>query len=256
MMAKKICLSCGLEMGVLTGKVKVFDGYVCVDCWMQAGFSTSLESLGYSSRYTGTEIANIITTLEQNKIAIQSFNATSRISCVEFDDVSCKVAIKLPNSPEILDYKQIVDFELLEDGECITKGGFGQAIVGGALLGGVGAVVGGVAGAKKTKNICNSLTIKITVRDYIKQTVYVPLIKTPSKTSGVFYRQAYNDAQDILSALQLSVDKVNSPLQTPPDQKTSPFSAADEIKKFKQLYDEGIITKEEFEEKKKSLLSL
>ncbi|MCX6726712.1 MAG: SHOCT domain-containing protein [Candidatus Shapirobacteria bacterium] len=33
-------------------------------------------------------------------------------------------------------------------------------------------------------------------------------------------------------------------------------SAADEIKKFKQLLDEEIITKEEFDKKKKELLSL
>jgi len=33
-------------------------------------------------------------------------------------------------------------------------------------------------------------------------------------------------------------------------------SAADEIRKYKQLADEGIITQEEFEEKKKQLLGL
>lgn len=35
-----------------------------------------------------------------------------------------------------------------------------------------------------------------------------------------------------------------------------PLSAADEIKKFNQLYQEGIITKEEFDEKKKELLGM
>lgn len=38
--------------------------------------------------------------------------------------------------------------------------------------------------------------------------------------------------------------------------KSAPLSAADEIRKFKQLADEGIITAEEFEKKKKELLSL
>ncbi len=35
-----------------------------------------------------------------------------------------------------------------------------------------------------------------------------------------------------------------------------PISAADEIKKFKALLDEGIITQEEFDAKKKQLLGL
>ena len=34
------------------------------------------------------------------------------------------------------------------------------------------------------------------------------------------------------------------------------FSAADEIMKFKQLFDAGVITENEFEEKKKQLLEL
>lgn len=52
-------------------------------------------------------------------------------------------------NPKIYKYSDIVDYELLEDGESITKGGLGRAVVGGALFGGVGAVVGGVTGHKK-----------------------------------------------------------------------------------------------------------
>ena len=37
---------------------------------------------------------------------------------------------------------------------------------------------------------------------------------------------------------------------------SAPVSAADEIRKYKQLADEGIITAEEFEKKKKELLGL
>ncbi|EPZ54444.1 hypothetical protein H477_3583 [[Clostridium] sordellii ATCC 9714] len=46
-------------------------------------------------------------------------------------------------------YKDIIEFELLEDGESITKGGLGRAVAGGVLLGGVGAIVGGVTGIEK-----------------------------------------------------------------------------------------------------------
>ena len=41
-----------------------------------------------------------------------------------------------------------------------------------------------------------------------------------------------------------------------PESSTNSISAADEIMKFKQLLDGGIITQEEFNEKKKQLLNL
>ena len=51
-------------------------------------------------------------------------------------------------------YSEIVSFELLEDGNSITKGGIGRAVAGGVLFGGVGAIVGGSTGKKKTKGVC------------------------------------------------------------------------------------------------------
>jgi hypothetical protein len=48
-------------------------------------------------------------------------------------------------------YDDIVDFELLEDGSSIIKGGVGSSIVRAALFGGIGAVVGSATGKKKIK---------------------------------------------------------------------------------------------------------
>ena len=41
-----------------------------------------------------------------------------------------------------------------------------------------------------------------------------------------------------------------------PPRKETPTSAADEIRELKSLFDEGILTQEEFEAKKKQLLNL
>jgi hypothetical protein len=46
------------------------------------------------------------------------------------------------------------------------------------------------------------------------------------------------------------------PAEMPQSQKIPPISTADEILKFKQLFDIGAITQEEFEAKKKQLLEL
>ena len=152
-------------------------------------------------------------------------------------------------------YEDIVDFELLEDGSSIIKGGIGSALVGAALFGGVGAVVGSTTGKKKVKQTCTNLTIKITVNNMAAPVEYIKLISSTTNKSSMIYRGAYQDAQEILSLLQLICNQRNTNNST--SQETAHYtSAADEIRRYKELMDEGIITEEEFRAKKKQLLGL
>lgn len=144
---------------------------------------------------------------------------------------------------------------MLEDGETITKGGLGRSVAGGLLFGGVGAIVGGVTGGKKSKNVCTSMRIKITLRDSYRSTVYIPFILTKTKTRGFIYQAAQSSAQECLSTLQIIADQCQSEKELASGNQSN-ASAADEILKFKQLMDAGVITSEEFESKKKQLLGL
>ena len=153
---------------------------------------------------------------------------------------------------DVYDYKDILDFELLEDGTSIIKGGLARSVVGGAIFGGVGAVVGGVTGNRKVHQKCNSLKIKITLNRTDMPIIYINLISKPIEKYYEAYKDAYNNAQKILSLLQIICNQVmedNSSVE-----KTNYFSVADEIRKFKQLFDDGIISEEEFNTKKKQLL--
>lgn len=100
-------------------------------------------------------------------------------------------------------YNDIVDFELLEDGNSIVKGGAGRAFVGGLLFGGIGAVVGSATGKKKLKQVCTNLTIKITVNNLNTPVEYIKLIASSTKKDSLIYKTAYQDAQEILSILQI-----------------------------------------------------
>ena len=152
-------------------------------------------------------------------------------------------------------YEDIVDFELLEDDSSVIKGGVGSAIVGAALFGGIGAVVGGTTGKKKVKQTCTNLTIKITVNNMAAPVEYIKLISSTTNKSSMIYRGAYQKAQEILSLLQLICNQRNT--NNSAFQETSHHtSAADEIRRYKELLDEGIITEEEFQAKKKQLLGL
>ena len=152
-------------------------------------------------------------------------------------------------------YDDIVDFELLEDGSSIIKGGVGSAIVGAALFGSVGAVVGSATGKKKIKQTCTNLMVKITVKNMASPVEYIKLISSTTSKNSMIYRGAYQDAQEIISLLQLICNQRNS-MNNISQGSTHCASAADEIRKYKALMDEGIITEEEFLSKKKQLLDL
>lgn len=152
----------------------------------------------------------------------------------------------------IFSYSDILDFELLENGKSITKGGLGSAVVGGVLFGGVGAVVGSAVGQKKTKQEITEYRIKITTKNQHYPSLYIDFLTTGKvKEGSISHNLNVHSAQEILSLLTQitnSVSNSNAPQQS--------FSAADEILKLKQLLDAGVLTAEEFETKKKMLLNI
>lgn len=184
---------------------------------------------------------------------IKEFNPTKKVGNYFYIDENKKqwvipdgVFSEKIKKAHIYNYSDIVNFELIEDGNSIAKGGLGRAVVGGALFGGVGAVVGGITGKKKLKKTCSKLQIKITLNNLDKPAEYINLIMTEFKKDSFVYQTAYKSAQEIMALLEIMTisDKLID----------NPISNTDEILKFKKLLDEGIITQEDFEKKKQELL--
>jgi hypothetical protein len=157
-----------------------------------------------------------------------------------------------PECFHLFSYDQIVDFELIENGGSIASGGLGRALTGGILFGGAGAVVG--AATRKGQATCNQLFVKITMKNYDAPAFYIYLINnTEVKKNSSTYISCMKIGQDLLSKLQLIVNEIESETTT---LVSGAIDAADEIRKFKSLLDDGIISAEEFEMKKKQLLGI
>lgn len=136
------------------------------------------------------------------------FHTTSKINgFAYFDDENRQFAINKIKKENIYKYDDIVDFELLEDGDVVSSGGIGRALVGGALFGGAGAVVGAVT--SKKKQTCNNMKVKITVKNNDTAAIYINLIQMSVKKSGLVYEGATKSAQEILSKLQVICDERN-----------------------------------------------
>lgn len=191
-------------------------------------------------------------------IPTENFEPTRKVNGhLWFDENKKKWAIpkgvfkkKITPETKIYDYSDIKSYELLEDGSSITKGGasLGRAVVGGALFGGVGAVIGGSTGKRTTTDVCNNIKIKIVLRNNEPKIIYINILSTQTPKNGGLYKLCIEAAHTILAEFDEMIGA---------DEKTEQqFSAADEIKKFKELLDCGAITKEEFEKKKKQLLGI
>lgn len=253
---KQVCSICGNDCGLNRYQIKD-KGWCCPKCFKKAGL-TMMSPIKTMSAET---IKGMIAKKEESLQELKSLTITKDFGAyIKFDENNRKWFVPDGTfggvkNPVIYSFDDIIAFELLEDGNSITKGGTGRAIAGGLLFGGVGAIVGGSAGKRKTKSTCTKLQIKITVNSMSTPAVYINLIAGETKTDGFIYKTAYSSAQNILSVLQVICENNKTLHETMPDSTVS-TSSADEIVKYKNLLDQGIITQEEFDAKKKQLLGL
>lgn len=155
---------------------------------------------------------------------------------------------------DLLDYEIRVDNEVVITSKTKTKKGVGKAIAGGLLFGEAGAVAGAVAGGSKsttteTQKEIHHYSLLLKVNDLSKSSfvINVDSVHLAEEAAAVLaiIQKDYKNIEELKNEEPSSEKKV--PEHSEPDK-------FEEIKKYKDLLDSGIITKEEFEIKKKELL--
>lgn len=106
-------------------------------------------------------------------------------------------------SKDWFEFSNLLSYELLEDDSIVTSGGVGQALIGGAIFGGVGAIAGGITGKRVQKKRVESITIKVTLNSFDTPCILIPLITKPIKTNSREYQNAITSAHEILSILDV-----------------------------------------------------
>lgn len=215
--------------------------------------------------YKSYKVENFITTV---KVFVGS-------AIFSFDEKNQKMVLvnkKESNSSVDLfirefNYDDIISVELIEDGVSIYSKSMsrtiGGTIIGGALAGNAGAIVGGLSGSSKEKKKTKSLKLKISLRD-IKHPSFTFIFfenERGYESDNYFYKHFYEKANKLKDIFAVVLDKSKQNKEKTVEQISeqertgNDTSVVDKLSKLAALLEKGLITEEEFKEQKIKLLS-
>ena len=188
------------------------------------------------------------------------------------DDFFKVLVLVGPDFHESFNYSDIIEVSYEENGSQLytksTGRTVGGAIVGSFLMGGAGAVVGGLSGASKQNKEIRNMDIKILLRSTSRTSCVLHfkdvdrVLKTKKEDDRKLYEtylKNANQAKDVLSVIIDNAKQVSTPTAQPiaqPVVAPASSSVADELAKLAKLKADGILTDEEFRVQKSKLLGL
>lgn len=141
---------------------------------------------------------------DENVNSSKSIYSDTGLSRLIFDHQNKQVYILKNNvEPVSLPYSSILESELIENGNTITKTSrvsqLGGALVGGIVGGGVGTVIGGLSAKQTSSQNISTLQIKINTNDLYSPTnsFSVKDSTAPLKKESVTYNKMYDQAYEI-----------------------------------------------------------
>ncbi len=176
--------------------------------------------------------------------------------------------LNLTIKPTLVTYQNLLSCEIIEDGNSITKTSrlsqLGGAAVGGLLLGGLGAIVGGLSGSKTTSREIDHITLSIIINDTENPVRTIKFLEGKIKRNSIEHTDLLKKAKHWHSIIEILIKKADTEDKVTEQNelksailgtKNSALSLADELSKLVSLRDSGILTNEEFTQQKTKLLS-
>lgn len=234
-----ICPACGGKLGLLN-REKSADGLICASC---SNFFFSKLGIRAAKQPTSA-LADYWATLEQRR---KVFKETDSI----YDGDALFVSIDKPNrlfcighrsgdkGPRMIySFDEVAGYESDADDVMVTQsvGGIGRAVVGAAVAGPVGAIVGASTAKSETRKGRSKENVSIRFALPLGEQV-LPVQKYPGGIT------------EFLKECTSGKEKAAQPT-------TAAGSVADELLKFKQLLDLGAITEDEYAAKKSQILGM
>jgi len=168
------------------------------------------------------------------------------------DDVHKKWLVRMnviDDNPHIFKFSDLLEFEIFEDGDSVMKGRTGSAIVGGALFGVVGAVVG-ASRSRKIKSTCTTMQVIIRVNDLSYPQIIIPFIKSETQKNSFVYKMALDSAREFVSTLtyiQNNKSVVFEESTVPNDESEEDIEKSNEVSRLLELNIAGELSDAEYD---------
>jgi hypothetical protein len=129
---------------------------------------------------------------------IDNFVATSEVKGrIKFNDNTKQILIDPERNPRIVNYSDVLGFELVENGKTVVTSddmiGFFDRLT----------------NTRESTTTIHMMRIKIIVRDMNNPNAYIHFIDRETETDSLLYRACYDNAQKILSMLQIATSQRN-----------------------------------------------
>ena len=254
-MGKDYCDICGNKIGFLS-KNKLKNGIICFECIKDYDKNIRV----FSDLFTVEQI-------KQSKNGKLELLPPIKFQCnpvgILIVDRMTKVIYMealFVKMTDVVPFESVKGYSYVEDEKSYGVGHvIGKVAVGKLLFGNVGAIIGSVVGLNPKR-----LVKKIVVEIYyevngVAKTFDVNIYKgKPVKITSLEYSTGLSNAKLLMAQLDLLISKKEAEVISISNEETAgvgkPISNADEIRKYKELFDDGIISEEEYIKKKQDLL--
>jgi len=197
----------------------------------------------------------------------QQYTSADGLKVIGYDENRNKFAITSLKSQtafsKAFSYVDILSVEIFYDGNTVTKTNrvsqIGGALIGGLVLGGVGAVVGGLSGKTSSKKEVKKIELRIIVNDKQSPIQDIVFLNTKCKDWTPLYKESERSVRHwfaITSLLIEEADKEDSKNSRQPILDTNKNnSLADTLNDLNELFQKGILTEAEFSKAKQNALN-
>lgn len=167
---------------------------------------------------------------------------------------------------KLIDYSALLSVSIETDGKVVSQRStirtIGGAMVGGALMGNTGAVIGAFSGNMVSGQAIKMVKVKFVMRDEACPTFDLLLLNMygaikpsdPDYNKVSFALSIANEMKALATVVIDKVDKADMRIQENASKTMVVSSIADEISKLADLKDKGVLTEEEFNIQKQHYL--
>ncbi|WP_268623655.1 SHOCT domain-containing protein [Paenibacillus alvei] len=202
----------------------------------------------------------------------QKYVSNDLTTSIMLDEANKKLCIvySKPADKLMLNYKDILESEIIEDGHTITKTSrssqFGGALLGGMIFGETGAIIGGLSAQTKSEKEVTRVDLKVVVNNTSKPVHIINFLSEVSLETGnkvaikkddPKYKEAINTVNHwhgLISVLIRQADEMDRIEQEKKKDHMSSISVVDELKKLSDLFKDGALTEQEYKELKEHLI--